>query len=118
MVGNKVKGEIRVGYLDDKHELLPDEQKMLDEIGRTLNVALERKEYRERLALKQEEEAEFNRRLAELSAEIEARTRELEEQKTKLGGGQLLPGPGQPGLGGDQASGWRRCSRRSPTRWC
>jgi signal transduction histidine kinase len=36
------------------------------------------------LVLKQEEEAEFNQRLAELSAEIEARTKELEEQKAKL----------------------------------
>ncbi len=85
VVGDKLKGEIRVGYLDDKHDILPEEQKMLDEIGRTLTVALERKEFRERLALMHEEEAEYNRRLEELSAEIEARTKELEEQKTKLG---------------------------------
>jgi signal transduction histidine kinase len=84
-VGDKLRGEIRVGYLDDKHEILPEEQKMLDEIGRTLTVALERKEYREKLALMKEEEAEYHRRLEDLSAEIESRTRELEEQKTKLG---------------------------------
>ncbi|MHC4535483.1 MAG: hypothetical protein ACYS6K_16150 [Planctomycetota bacterium] len=35
-VGEQNKGEIRVGYLDDKHELLPEEQKMLNEIGRIL----------------------------------------------------------------------------------
>ncbi|MFZ1946032.1 MAG: ATP-binding protein [bacterium] len=84
VVGDRVKGEIRVGYEDAALEILTEEQKMLDEIGRTLSVALERKEFRERLVLKQEEEAEFNQRLAELSAEIEARTRELEEQKAKL----------------------------------
>jgi signal transduction histidine kinase len=84
VVGNKVRGEIQVGYVDNKLELLPEEQKMIDEIGRTLNVALERKEFRERLAMKQDEEAGYNRRLAELSAEIDARTREVDEQKTKL----------------------------------
>jgi hypothetical protein len=52
VVGKEDKGEIRVGYLDDTHELLPEEQKMLDEIGRMLNLALERKEFRDRLALK------------------------------------------------------------------
>ena len=85
VVGDKPRGEIRVGYLDDKHEILPEEQKMLDEIGRTLTVALERKEFREKLNLMKEEEAEYNRRLQELSTEIEARTREVEEQRTKLG---------------------------------
>jgi signal transduction histidine kinase len=84
VVGKEDKGEIRVGYFDDKHELLPEEQKMLDEIGRMLNLALERKEFRDRLALKQEEEAEYNRRLEELQKEITARTKELEEQKSNL----------------------------------
>lgn len=84
VLGDKVRGEIQVGYPDDKLELLPEEQKMLGEIGRTLSVALERKEFRERLALKQEEEAEYNRRLADLAAEIEARTKEVDEQKAKL----------------------------------
>jgi signal transduction histidine kinase len=85
VVGNRASGEIRVGYLDESREILPEEQKMLDEIGRALNLALDRKEFRERLAMKQEEEAEYNRRLVELSAEIEARTKELDEQKNKLG---------------------------------
>lgn len=84
VVGKEDKGEIRLGYLDDRHELLPDEQKMLDEIGRMLNLALERKVLRERLVLKQEEEAEFTSRLEELSKEIAAKTRELEEEKRKL----------------------------------
>ncbi|HUV36326.1 MAG TPA: ATP-binding protein [Patescibacteria group bacterium] len=84
VVGKENKGEIRLGYLDDRHELLPDEQRMLDEIGRMLNLALERKVLRERLIMKQEEEAEFTHRLQELSKEIAAKTRELEEEKRKL----------------------------------
>jgi signal transduction histidine kinase/uncharacterized protein YdcH (DUF465 family) len=84
VVGNERKGEIRVGYLDDKHELLPEEQKMLDEVGRMLHLALERKEFRARLTLKQEEEAEYNERLIELSNEIDDRTKELEEQRSNL----------------------------------
>jgi signal transduction histidine kinase len=51
VVGGEEKGEIRVGYLDDQHELLPEEQKMLNEIGRTLDFALERREYRDKLAV-------------------------------------------------------------------
>jgi signal transduction histidine kinase len=84
VVGDKDKGEIRVGYLDDEHELLPEEQKMLKEIGRALNFALGRKEFRDKLTLKREEEAEYNRRLEELKAEISARTSELEDHREKL----------------------------------
>jgi signal transduction histidine kinase len=85
VTGGKQKGEIRVGYLDMDHELLPEEQKMLKEIGRALAFALDRKELRDRLALKREEEADYNRRLAELQAQIEHRTKDLEEQREKLG---------------------------------
>jgi signal transduction histidine kinase len=84
VVANEEKGEIRVGYDDDKHDLLPEEQKMLDEIARMLNLALERKEFREKLILMEEEEEDYNRRLAQLRSEIESRTQELEEQKSKL----------------------------------
>ena len=85
VVGGRQKGEIRAGYLDEEHEPLPEEQKMLKEIGRALSFALERKEFKDRLALKQEEEAEFNRRLEHLEREIAGRTKELEEQREKLG---------------------------------
>jgi signal transduction histidine kinase len=84
VTGGKHKGEIRVGYLDTEHNLLPEEQKMLKEIGRALAFALDRKELRDRLALKQEEEDEYSRRLEELEAEIERRTKDLEEQRQKL----------------------------------
>jgi signal transduction histidine kinase len=84
IVGGQDKGEIRAGYYSEKRELLPEEQRMLDEIGRMLSLALERKELTERLVKKQSEEADFNKRLADLQNEITKRTAELEEQKNKL----------------------------------
>jgi len=83
-VNGELKGEIRVGYIIGTHELLPEEQKMLNEIGRMLSLALERKELSERMALNEEEEAELNNRLKQLESEIVNRERELEEQKQKL----------------------------------
>ncbi len=84
VVSGELKGEIRVGYIIGTHELLPEEQKMLNEIGRMLSLALERKELSERMALNEEEEAELNNRLKRLESEIVTRERELEEQKQKL----------------------------------
>ena len=83
-VNGETAGEIIVGYASDDYELLFEEQKMLNEIARMLSLALERKELSERLALKQEEEAEYRRKLSELHEEIEARTKELEDQRDKL----------------------------------
>ena len=84
VVGDKEKGEIRIGYANDQHELLPEEQRMLNEIARALSFALGRKEFRDKLTLKQGEEEEFNRRLVEMENEIAARTHELEQQREKL----------------------------------
>lgn len=84
IISGEYKGEIRVGYISGTHELLPEEQKMLSEIGRTLSLALERKELSERIILEQEEEEELNIRLKEQEAKITERERELEEQKQKL----------------------------------
>jgi signal transduction histidine kinase len=84
VVSGEHKGEIRVGYISGTNEILPEEQKMLSEIGRMLSLALERKELSERMAFKQEEEEELNRRLNKLEIEIEHREKELEAQKQKL----------------------------------
>ncbi|MBN1435345.1 hypothetical protein JW921_11330, partial [Candidatus Fermentibacterales bacterium] len=84
IVNRQVAGEIRVGFLGEGLEPLPEEQRMLSEIARMLSLALERKELSERLALKQEEEAGYRSRLEELQHEIEARTTDLEEQQQKL----------------------------------
>jgi signal transduction histidine kinase len=84
-VSKQVRGCIMVGYDSDDHLLLPEEQKMLDEIGRMLELAVERKELRERLASKQAEETEYARRLRELEKEIEIREKELKVQREKLG---------------------------------
>lgn len=84
VVNQQVSGEIRVGYIDDEHDLLPEEEKMLREIGRMLNLAIDRKEFKESLILKQAEEEEYRKHFMELEKEIEIRTREIEEQKRKL----------------------------------
>lgn len=84
VINHQVAGEIRVGYLDQNLSLLPEEQRMLDEIGHMLNLALERKQLSENLALKKEEELAFKERLATLEKEIAARTMEFEDQCAKL----------------------------------
>jgi signal transduction histidine kinase len=84
MVNGALKGEIRIGYLSDNHKLLPEEQRMLSEIGRILSLALERKELSMGVALKEEEEAEFQRKLAQLDRQISAREGDLEAQQLKL----------------------------------
>ncbi len=84
VVNGALKGEIRVGYLRDSHELLPEEQKMLSEIGRILSLALERKELRDGVALRREEEELLRDRLARLDKKISLREGELEAQQQKL----------------------------------
>ena len=84
VVNSEQKGEIRVGYLSEIRNVLPEEKKMLFEIGRMLSVALERKELSEKIVLKQEEEEEFNRHLRELEKEISKREKDLKAQKQKL----------------------------------
>lgn len=83
-VSRQIRGRIAVGYDTDEYLLLPEEQKMLDEIGRMLGLALDRKELGERLAYKQAEELEYTRRLGELEKEIDDRERELQLQRDKL----------------------------------
>lgn len=83
-IAQKVEGEIRVGYLDDRHELLPEEQRLLNEVGRMLSIALERKELKEKVILSEEEEAEYNQRLEHLEEEIASRTAEVDAQRAKL----------------------------------
>lgn len=84
VVSGRTRGELRIGYEDANLALLPEEQRMLDEIGRMLSLALERKELSERLALKSEEEEAYRRHLGQLEEEIRDRSRELEEQRGKL----------------------------------
>jgi len=83
-VWNQDKGEIKVGYHDDSIKLLPEEQKMLDEIGRMLNLALDRKELKEKVERMAREEKEYHDQLQELKEEIKNRTAELDKQKNKL----------------------------------
>ncbi|MCP4646590.1 MAG: hypothetical protein GY852_02495, partial [bacterium] len=83
-VSGELKGEMKVGYINGEREPLPEEHKMVNQIGRMLSLALERKELSENIALKQEEEEEFGRRLGELEEEITVRESDLAAQKQKL----------------------------------
>jgi signal transduction histidine kinase/PAS domain-containing protein len=83
-INEEMKGEIRVGYLNSERELLPEEWKMMKQIGRMLSLALERKELSESIAMKQAEEEEFTNRLKELEERIANRETELDSQKQKL----------------------------------
>ncbi len=83
-VWHQEKGEIRVGYKDPSIDFLLEEQKMLDEIGRMLNLALDRKDLKDKLARMEKEEIDSHARLKELSGDIAERTIELENQKQKL----------------------------------
>ena len=61
---------MRVGYIGNKYQLLPEEQKMLNEIGRMISLALERKT--------------LSDHLEDLQDRIVSRTKELEEQTPRL----------------------------------
>lgn len=83
-VSDEPVGEIVVGYDDPQIKILPEEQRLLDEITRFLGMALERQHLADTLEMQQEEASEFVRTLATLEQTIESRTRELVEQRGKL----------------------------------
>jgi signal transduction histidine kinase len=77
-------GEILVGYVNQDLELLAEEQKMLTEIVRTLDLALERKELKQRVLAGRSEQEEAQARVEALQAEIALRGAELEAQREAL----------------------------------
>jgi signal transduction histidine kinase len=83
-VGDEVLGEIVVGYDDPAIEVLPEEQKLLDEIARFLCLALEKKSLAKAVEVKSEELEEVAKKVAGLEFKIEARTRELEKEHKTL----------------------------------
>ena len=78
------QGEIQVGYISDEYDFLPEEQKLLEEIARMLNLAIERKEFSKTLDKMRAEESEYASKIENLRTEINDRTQELESQKQKL----------------------------------
>jgi len=83
-VDNKVVGSIEAGYDQENLGVLPEEQKLLDEIGRFLCLALERKSLATSLEAKKEEADEYSRQMESLRNEFEVSTRELEERRAEL----------------------------------
>jgi len=82
--GGEKDGEIFVYYAKPELNFLPEEGKLLDEIARMLNLALDRKLLSEILSNKQEESEEQNKRLQELELEIELKTKDLQQQHGQL----------------------------------
>jgi signal transduction histidine kinase/GAF domain-containing protein len=84
MVNGEKKGTIGIGYVDPDLGWQPEEQRMLDQIGRLVSLALERKELSGRLESKRAEEERHRERMAELEARIARRTAELDEMHQRL----------------------------------
>lgn len=83
-IGDEVVGKIEVGYDKEGLEILPEEQKLLDEITRFLCLALERKSLATSLEAKEEEADQYSRQVESLRSDIEKSTLELEKQQAKL----------------------------------
>lgn len=83
-VGDEVVGSIEAGYDEEGLEVLPEEQKLLDEIARFLCLALERKSLASSLEAKEEEADKYSRQMESLRHDVEERTRALEEERDKL----------------------------------
>jgi signal transduction histidine kinase len=84
MVNGEMKGQIGIGYVDPDLCWQPEEQRMLDQIGRLVSLALERKELSGRLASKRAEEERHRERMAELEERIVRRTAELDDMHHRL----------------------------------
>ncbi|MCK9994658.1 MAG: PAS domain-containing protein [Candidatus Krumholzibacteria bacterium] len=83
-IDDEVVGKIEVGYDEEGLDVLPEEQKLLDEIARFLCLALERKSLASSLEAKKEEADEYSREVESLRNEVEKSTEELEKQQTQL----------------------------------
>ena len=83
-VRSQDRGEIRVGYHNKPIELLSRKQKMLDEIRRMLNLALERRELKEKLSKMEDEEAEYHSKVIGLTRKIDEQREEFNNQAKKL----------------------------------
>ncbi len=83
-IGDEVVGKIEVGYDKEGLDILPEEQKLLDEITRFLCLALERKSLATSLEAKAEEADQYSRQVKSLRNDVEESTLELEKQQDKL----------------------------------
>ncbi|MFH1728596.1 MAG: ATP-binding protein [Pseudomonadota bacterium] len=84
IVNDKTVGEIRVGYIDSRSGFLNEEQKMIDEIARYLNTALERKIFSQELKMKEDELNEFEAKMLSIQKKIHKKSSALEDEKKKL----------------------------------
>ncbi len=84
VIENKTRGSITVTYDSDELEFLPEEQRMMDEIARTLVLAIERKELKANIDKRQEELHRERNKLEMLNSYLDRINRGFEESKTRL----------------------------------
>ena len=83
IVGQKEKGFIRICYKNDTRKFIKEELRMLNEIGKTLNLSLEKKELLEDITKKEKTGKKYSNRLAVLKKENELKNKQLSEQKSR-----------------------------------
>ncbi len=84
IVGGEIIGEIAVGYDRPDLAMLPEEQTLLDEIGRTLGLTLDRKQLMETLAAKREESEEQQAQLDTVNLYLDDIKGGFEESRVRL----------------------------------
>jgi len=84
VIEGEVRGSIIVAYDSNDIEFLPEEQRMIDEIARTIALAIERKELRDNFEKRQDELAVERNKLEMLNSYLDRVNRGFEESKTRL----------------------------------
>ena len=84
VVEGRIRGSIFVAHDTNDIEFLPEEQRMMDEIARTLVLAIERKELRENIDQRQDELHQERDKLGKLNSYLDRINRGFEESKTRL----------------------------------
>ena len=84
VIEGQVRGSIVVAYDAEDIEFLAEEQRMIDEIARTIALAVERKELRENFEQRQDELAVERNKLEMLNSYLDRVNRGFEESKTRL----------------------------------
>ena len=84
VVGGEIRGELMVGYDDLSLVILPDEQRLLDELARMLNLALDRKQLSETLAVKRGQLDDERAKLSTVNSYLDRLKGGFEESQARL----------------------------------
>jgi signal transduction histidine kinase len=84
VLDGEIHGHIKVGYQNDEFDLLPEENKMLLEIGRVLNFVLARREVTTKLSVKNIEFEEMRGKLKRADKKFDQLSSDWRESKSRL----------------------------------